>query len=112
MRGRLGLENRPTQTERLVTLLRDRSPSWVPLTEILNLRISQYGARVYQARHEWGLNIESRVEIVKGRKHSFFRLLSRPQATVRPELDESAVPATARSFPEFGRLAPESYGVD
>ena len=112
MRGRPGLENRPTQTERLVTLLRDRSPSWVPLAEILNLRISQYGARVYQARHQWGLNIESRVEIVEGTKHSFFRLVSRPQATVRPNLGGSAMPATAMSFPEFGRLAPESYGVD
>jgi hypothetical protein len=112
MRGRPGLENRPTQTERLVTLLRDRSPSWVPLAEILNLRISQYGARVYQARHEWGLNIESRVEIVEGKKHSFFRLIARPQAAGRPESNESAMPATAMSFPEFGRLAPESYGVD
>src|ERR1700682_1637352 len=110
MRGRPGLENRPTQTERLVTLLRDRSPSWVPLAEILNLRISQYGARVYQARHEWGLNIESRVEIVEGKKHSFSRLVARPKATVRPELRQSATPAIATSFPEFGRLAPESYG--
>jgi len=112
VRGRLGLENRPTQTERLVTLLRERSPSWVPLAEILNLRISQYGARVYQARHEWGLNIENRVEIVEGEKHSSFRLVSRPTAAVRPEGEQSVTPTTASSFPEFGSLAPESYGVD
>jgi len=112
VRGRLGLENRPTQTERLVTLLRKRSPSWVPLAEILNLRISQYGARLYQARHEWGLNIENRVEIVEGEKHSFFRLVSRPATATRRQEQDLVTPATSGSFPEFGTLAPESYGVD
>ena len=112
MSRRPGLENRSTQTARLVALLRERSPQWVPLPEILNLRISQYGARLYQARHEWGLHIESRVEMVGGEKHSFFRLVSQPAAPMCPQERESVTPATAASFPEFGSLVPESYGAD
>jgi len=76
------LENHPTQTARIVALLRERSPNWVPLPEILNLRISQYGARLYQARHEWGLNIENRIERVHGRKHSWFRLVEPGQSSL------------------------------
>jgi len=82
---RSGLERRPTQTDRIVALLRERSPNWVPLTEILGLRISQYAARIYQARHEWGLNIENRVETVNGKKHSWFRLV---EQTVGPRQSE------------------------
>jgi hypothetical protein len=112
MTSRAGVENRPTQTTRLVALLLDRSPQWVPLLEILNLRISQYGARLHQARHEWGLKIENRVEIVDGVKHSWFRLVSQPAVLMCPQERESITPATADSFPEFGSLDPESYGVD
>jgi len=48
---------------------------WVPLPEILSLRISQYSARIHEARHKWGLKIENRTETVNGAKHSWFRLL-------------------------------------
>ena len=74
------LENRPTQTARIVAMFRERSPNWVPLTDILALRISQYGARIYQARHKWGLNIENRTETIDGKKHSWFRLVEPPPA--------------------------------
>jgi len=59
-------------------VFRERSPNWVPHPDILALKISQYGARIYQARHEWGLNIENRTEIVDGKKHSWFRLVEPP----------------------------------
>jgi hypothetical protein len=91
MSRRAGVENRPTQTARLVELLRDRSPRWVPLPEILNLRISQYWARLYKARHEWGLKIESRVQTVDGVKYSWFRLI---------DTSPAAQPATEKTIPQ------------
>jgi hypothetical protein len=107
MTRRSSFESRPTQTQRIVGLLRSRSPHWVPLTEILGLRISQYAARIYQARHEWGLNIENRVETTHGEKHSWFRVVERPQ-TAKSEQSTSAAPRT-ETFPEFGSVAPERY---
>ena len=90
MTRRTTLERRPTQTARIVGLLRERRGQWVPLTDILALTISQYSARVYQARHEWGLNIENRVEIVNGQKHSFFRLVEDPKSASAPAAKQSA----------------------
>lgn len=75
MNHRARPETRTTQAARIVDLLRSRSPEWVPLPEILELRISQYSARIHQARHKWGLPIENRVENVNGKKHSWFRLV-------------------------------------
>jgi len=75
MTRRSALEDRPTQAARIVNLLRSRAGEWVPLPEILDLHISQYSARIFQARHEWGLRIENRVETINGQKHSWFRLI-------------------------------------
>jgi hypothetical protein len=59
------------------------------------------GARLYQARHEWGLNIESRVEIVDGEKHSWFRLVEEV-----PKLFQAATTSPARtSLSLFGSAA-------
>ena len=105
------LENRPTQTQRIVELLRSRSPNWVSLPEVLNLRISQYAARIYQARHEWGLRIENRTEIVNGEKHSYFRLLEPERGATRElgagPLANVRVERSTDSL--FGDLAPERY---
>lgn len=104
---------RLTQTDRIVALLRERRPNWVSLSEILGLRISQYGARLHQARHEWGLNIENRVEIVNGEKRSSFRLIESPDLrTQAPGTPVPPLSAVSDSFPEFGQLAKERYGVD
>src|SRR5690242_6001327 len=99
------MSRRPCQTARIVDLLRSRSPHWVSLPEILELRISQYSARIHQARHKWGLPIENRTEIVGGKKHSWFRLVEnpRPLSTLQPEYSASV---SAPSL--FGELAPES----
>lgn len=88
MTRRTTLERHPTQTERIVALLRERRGQWVPLTDVLALRISQYSARIFQARHELGLNIENRVEIVNGEKHSWFRLVE--------DREPAPVPAVTR----------------
>ena len=103
MSRRSNLENQPTQTARIVNLLRLRSPQWVSLPEILELRISQYSARIHQARHQWGLPIENRIEIVHGKKRSWFRLLE--QAT--PLVSTCPLPQGPASL--FGELAPERY---
>jgi hypothetical protein len=109
VKPRSSLKNRPTQTSRIVALLRERSPHWVPLPEILALRISQYAARIYQARHEWGLNIENRVEITHGEKRSWFRLIELPShepASVECTARAAAANATAPLFPNS---APVKY---
>lgn len=74
----------PNQTARIVNLLRSRSPEWVPLPQILNLRISQYSARIHQARHQWGLPVENKTEIVGGVKRSWFRLVEKPAEETKP----------------------------
>jgi hypothetical protein len=65
---------RGTQEERILAVVRAACGEWVPLPRILALQIAQYGARIYTLRRR-GFNIESRVETVKGERHSWFRLL-------------------------------------
>ena len=104
------LENRPSQTARIVNLLRSRSPQWVSLPEILNLRISQYSARIHQARHQWGLPIENRTEIVGGEKHSWFRLVepSKP-GSIRKSNSGPSIPLRQPTSLFGEELAPERY---
>jgi hypothetical protein len=106
MRSRPNLESRPSQTARIVSLLRERSPHWVGPPEILELRISQYSARIHQARHKWGLPIENRTRIVGGKKHSWFRLVENPRllSALQPEYSAAVSPPSL-----FGELAPERY---
>ncbi len=42
------------------------------------MRPSALENRPHQARHEWGLKIENRTEIVDGKKRSWFRLVEPP----------------------------------
>jgi hypothetical protein len=46
---------------------------WVPLPDILALRIAQYNARFHELR-KLNFSIESRTETVDGQRHSWFRL--------------------------------------
>lgn len=108
MSRRHAFENRPSQAARIVHLLRSRSPHWVSLPEILELRISQYSARIHQARHQWGLPIENRVENVNGKKHSWFRLIE-PGMGVRLSSGAADCSPTVVLPSLFGELAPERY---
>lgn len=116
--NRIGLENNATQTAKIVEFLRSYKGQWVPLPEILALRISQYSARIYEARHRWGLKIENRVETINGQKHSWFRLIEPSQDVPRhvPRLKGRGDYSTAAlSHPPaslFGELAPESRYPD
>lgn len=75
------MQQRETQCEQLYRLLWDANEEWVGLPKILDLRprISQYSARIHTLRHRDGCEIENRVEIVNGEKHTWFRLL-RPKS--------------------------------
>ena len=71
---------RPIQRQRILDLLSSRSGQWVPLPQLLDLRISQFGARILELRRE-GYQIENRTESVKDLfgstvRHSSYRLLS------------------------------------
>jgi hypothetical protein len=50
-----------TQRNRLLGLLRSRVGEWVPLWQIVELRICQYGARIHALRRE-GFEIENRTK--------------------------------------------------
>ena|SRR5579872_612670 len=69
--------NRPnpdSQAGRLLHLLESAQGAKVSLLDILNLRISQYSARIFELRHTFGFRIENGCE--PGRPdHRWFRLL-------------------------------------
>jgi hypothetical protein len=67
-----------TQRSRILSLLRSRNGAWVPLPEILDLHIGQYGARILEARRA-GIEIENRIERDDaGVVHSWYRLVEQP----------------------------------
>jgi hypothetical protein len=71
--------NADSQCGRILHLLRAADGGWVPLPDILALRISQYGTRIKELRDEWGFAIQNRTETVDGVRHSWFRLADQPQ---------------------------------
>jgi len=75
---------RLNQRERLLELLRSRNGAWVELTAILDLRMSQYNARIFELR-QLGFCIESKQE----GEYSWFRLLSAP---VKKAAESAAFP--------------------
>ena len=72
---------RKTQRQRLFDLLSCRQ--WISLPQILDLRISQYSARVHELR-KMGCRIESKSERRDGQLHSWFRLISAPVTLPNP----------------------------
>ena len=67
---------RATQRSRILELLVAAHGEWVPLPQILALRISQVGARILELRRS-GFNIENRTEIIDGQRHSWYRLITK-----------------------------------
>lgn len=67
------LERKPDQCARLLAFFQKRAGEWIPLPEILNLHMSQFGARIFQLRRR-GYQIENKMETVDGQRHSWYRL--------------------------------------
>jgi hypothetical protein len=65
---------RITQQKRILTLLNSRPNQWVPLPDILDLHIAQYGTRIKELRAD-GFQIENKTEWINGARHSWFRLV-------------------------------------
>lgn len=76
---------RKTQRERILQLLRVREGQWVPLPEILDLRIGQYTTRILELRRD-GFAIENKTErnAETGEVHSSYRLVAEPESP-KPE---------------------------
>lgn len=88
-----------TQQARILRLLLDAKGSWVPLPKILELRISQFGARILELRRA-GFDIENKTERDdSGVVHSWYRLVSdAPEAKIpesNPSKPEPAKPEVA-----------------
>lgn len=66
--------DRATQRERLLHLLVEYDGRWVPLPSILELGIAQYNSRLFELRRD-GHNIENRIEVIDGTRHSWYRLV-------------------------------------
>lgn len=67
-------DHRLTQCQRLLRLLAEANGREVSLPVILDLHISQFGARIKELR-EAGYDIQNRIEVKSGVKHSFYRLV-------------------------------------
>jgi len=57
----------------------ETSGEWVGLLAILDLRVSQYGARIFELR-KLGFRIKNKTEMKNGIRHSWFRLVGGLQA--------------------------------
>jgi hypothetical protein len=73
------MPQRPNQRQKLLKLLRENSGQWVGLPRILDLRISQYSARVHELR-KMGYRIENKTKHCNGQVWSWFRLVEEGQA--------------------------------
>ena len=104
------MTSRASQRERILELLVAAHGNWVPLPSVQACG-AQYNARVFELRR-LGFRIVNRIRNVNGQRHSWFRLESIPADVSSHREIENLTAATASSFPEFGNLAPESYGVD
>jgi hypothetical protein len=104
------VSSRAGQCGRILRVLIAARGAWVPLPKIIECA-AQYNARIVELRR-LGFRITNRTREVQGQRHSWFRLESIPaDVSSRGEIENFTV-ATSSSFPEFGNLAPESYGVD
>jgi len=86
---------RKTQRQRLFDLLSCRE--WVSLPQILDLRVSQYSARIHELR-KMGCEIENRTEWKDGELCSWFRLKSAPVALPNPSEKTSPEPQPSTLF--------------
>lgn len=104
--------NRPRQRDRILALLKDRAPAWIPLPEILALGIAQYNARIFELR-----SLGHRIESKQDGDRSWFRLVTALASAAIPEVSGTAPsmePEPRPSAPPSlcGGLAPERHRDD
>lgn len=73
-----------TQAERILELLRSRSPEWIGLPELLDLRMACWKVRILELRRA-GHRIENETWMVDGVKQSKYRWLPPTVEPPRPE---------------------------
>ncbi len=88
--GQLRESNSDQRARILALLIRARS-EWVPLSQILELHISQFGTRILELRHT-GFAIENEQNSIGGRRHSRYRLLLGDVS--HPKLSDSMIDRT------------------
>jgi hypothetical protein len=83
-----------TQRNRLLDLLKSQSPSWVPISEVVSIAGFQYGARILELRR-LGHSIENHPGVA-------FRLVSQTLPTEAESTAAAEEPCTenARLFPD------------
>jgi hypothetical protein len=101
---------RSTQRDRILALLLNAQGEEVPLPQILELKISQFGARIKEIR-EAGHIVRNRTERRDGRIFSWYRLEPKPTASTRSPQTSVSAPggratqtAPIEMFPEFRNL--------
>jgi hypothetical protein len=104
------MSSRATQRDQILNVLTAALGDWVSLPRITECA-AQYNARIFELRR-LGFRITNQIRKVNGQRHSWFRLESRPTLPSNHDCGDSVKYASPSSFPEFGSLAPESYGVD
>jgi hypothetical protein len=106
------VNSRATQRGQILALLIAARGDWVSLPKITECA-AQYNARIFELRR-LGFRIINRTRQVNGQRHSWFRLVSLPATPTIPQKTDvvTAIAGGGGSFPEFGSLAPERYGVD
>jgi Helix-turn-helix domain len=82
-------DSKKTQRARILSLLVQAKGAEVPLSAILDLRISQFGARIYELRKKLGFRIVNRTERVDGQTRSWFRLENYNPTTQQPQQPET-----------------------
>lgn len=94
------------QQQSIFDLLSSRAGQWVSLPDILNLRISQYSARIHELRklgNKSGWRIENKTERKGGQTHSWFRLVrdlprSQPSTPAALPLENTLFPAVQPQY--------------
>jgi hypothetical protein len=103
------VNSRATQRSQILSVLIAARGDWVSLPRI-TVCAAQYNTRIFELRR-LGFRITNQIREVNGQRHSWFRLESQPLVSSDHDCREVKY-ASAGSFPEFGVMAPESYGVD
>lgn len=85
------MSDRKSQCARILALLQEHADREVSLVDILELKISQYGARISELREE-GYEIRNRTEWQGRRRKSWFMLVTDSQVA---SVEETAVAETA-----------------